>query len=466
MTVRAPLRRVVHLPPEPSSPGRARSVVRALLGEAGRESWREAAALAVSELVTNAVLHAHSDIELVAQVADDHLRLEVGDDNPVLPAVRSYDDHATTGRGLELVAAVTSSHGVESRGTGKVVWCCISAPVDEPSDGEPPAEWDDALDVRSPADAASEEDASTVLLQRLPATLWLAAREHHDALLRELSLVRAAGGDPAAVDVAAVDAARATLDTAVDAEVERARREGVASVPLPQDHPGVLPAVPDEVDLHVRVARDQGDGFAQLQDLLDEGERLAAADRLLVRPGQPELVAVRDWACEQVIAQLAGSPAAPWPGADDERFTRAFEHERAQEVEQEVEPGLTTAGWDDTPVTSAADGAIAVDESNRVVAVSRPLAELLGWQAEDLVGRRVVAIVPHRYREAHVAGFSRHLRTGEARALGVPLELPVLRADGRELVCRFLIESSSTPQGRTVYVAQITPVAGASPELP
>jgi hypothetical protein len=52
---------------------------------------------------------------------------------------------------------------------------------------------------------------------------------------------------------------------------------------------------------------------------------------------------------------------------------------------------------------------------------------------------------PARYREAHVAGFSRHLSTGDARALGVDLELPVLRADGTELACRFLIESTRPP---------------------
>ena len=48
---------------------------------------------------------------------------------------------------------------------------------------------------------------------------------------------------------------------------------------------------------------------------------------LLIHPGLPEVVAVRDWACEQVTAQLAGTAPAPWPGADQERFTTAV-HER------------------------------------------------------------------------------------------------------------------------------------------
>ena len=218
-------------------------------------------------------------------------------------------------------------------------------------------------------------------------------------------------------------------------------------MPLPQYHPGALPAVPATMDLRLLVRHADADAFAALQDVLDEAERLAGDDRLLVRPGLPEVVAVRDWACEQVIAQVAGSPGKPWPGADDDRFA------------EDVDGGTRPAGWDDTPVREAGVGVIAVDEANRVLAVSRPLAQVLGWPVADLVGRRVVAIVPARYREAHVAGFSRHLSTGDARALGVDLELPVLRADGTELACRFLIESTPTPGGRVVYLAWITPLA-------
>ena len=121
-------------------------------------------------------------------------------------------------------------------------------------------------------------------------------------------------------------------------------------------------------------------------------------------------------------------------------------------------PPTAPAGWYDAAVRESPVGVIAVDEANRVLAVSSPLAYLLGWTAAELVGRRVVAIIPPRFREAHVAGFSRHLSTGDARALGVHLELPVLRADGTELACRFLIESTHTPAGRVVYVAWISPL--------
>ena len=144
----------------------------------------------------------------------------------------------------------------------------------------------------------------------------------------------------------------------------------------------------------------------------------------------------------------AALPAAAPPAfvRDDERFTGPTGPLR----------GLV---WDDTTVRTSSRGVVAADEANRILAVSAPLAQALGWRVDDLVGRRIVALVPPRFREAHVAGFSRHLSTGDTRVLGVEIDLPVLRADGSEVLCRFLIESDPTATGAGVYLAWITPGA-------
>jgi PAS domain S-box-containing protein len=219
------------------------------------------------------------------------------------------------------------------------------------------------------------------------------------------------------------------------------------SSPLPSDHPAQLEDVPELVDLPVDVlGEDPAADFAVLQDVLDEAERLARSDRLLMRPGLPEIVAVRDWAAESVIAQLAGQRPSPWPGAAAERF--------AQHVAEEDRH----SDWDVSPVRDARHGAVAADDANRILAVSKPLADLLGWDPADLVGRRVVAIVPPQYREAHVAGFTRHLTTGQAHALDVRLELPVLCADGSEVACAFFIQAHRSNSGRSIYVARVTPL--------
>jgi PAS domain S-box-containing protein len=104
--------------------------------------------------------------------------------------------------------------------------------------------------------------------------------------------------------------------------------------------------------------------------------------------------------------------------------------------------------------------AIVVDSHNRILGINPQLADEIGWVPDDLVGRRVVAIIPPSYREAHTAGFTRHLTTGEAHALGVAVELPVLRSDGSERPYTFFIEADRSPSGKAVYIARLTPLAG------
>ncbi|HVE98771.1 MAG TPA: PAS domain S-box protein [Mycobacteriales bacterium] len=443
MSDRAVLTRSCALDPVALSAWQAREFIRSVLVEAGRPEWAEAAEVAVSEIVTNAYLHAHTKLEVAARVEQDHVRVEVTDHNPTLPSRRTYEAEATTGRGMNVVAAVTSEHGVESLGAaGKVVWFCVSdAPAELMAD-DLLAQWDiDSLGD----DPGSPGGEVTVELRGMPWRLWLAAREHHDALLREVALFRAEHpDDPAAqADLALADEARFLISGTLDRVLALAGGPAEPR-PLQPAAEGHSPSL----DLLVDVRPDQVRAFPAMQDALDEAERLAIADRLLAHPGLPEIVAVRDWACEQVIAQLHGAPASPWSGADDDRFTDQVNDRAASHV----------GDWDGSAVRSSLRSAVAADDANRIVAVSAPFCELLGWREDNLVGRRVVTLIPPRFREAHVVGFSRHLSTGEVNVIGQSLELPVLRGDGTEALCSFLIDHERSSGGRSYYVAWITPL--------
>ncbi len=446
----------LRLPPTARSAGLARRFLRGLLEAADRHGWADSAELALSEVVTNGILHAHTDLVVRVRLGDAEVEVAVADTNPSLPQQRrAADVEATTGRGLELVTALTRDCGVRAEPGGKVVWFVVGDdPTGEPDEQDLLAAWD--VDGWG-ADAVPEADEPTaeVVLEGLPPTLWLAVREHHQALLRELVLYLAEHGaaTPSPPDLPAADEARALVWTALTDAVDRAREEGTARSPLPAGHPASLPEVPETVDLVLHVPPRLGAAFGALQDALDLGERLAVADLLLARPGLPEVVAVRDWACEQVVAQLAGVPAAPWAGADQERFVDLV-HDRSA-------PDLPD--WDASLVTGSDRGVVAADDANRILAISGPLARTTGWDPADLVGRRVVALIPPALREAHVAGFTRHLSTGQAHVLGVGLELPVLRRDGSEVLCHFLVERAEVSSGRPVYLAWISPVEPISP---
>jgi anti-sigma regulatory factor (Ser/Thr protein kinase) len=76
----------------------------------------------VSEAVTNAVLHAGTPVRLVVRIGGSRLRIEVTDDNPVLPVARDPDAATPTGRGLLLIDRLSSTWGVDSRRDGKTLW--------------------------------------------------------------------------------------------------------------------------------------------------------------------------------------------------------------------------------------------------------------------------------------------------------------------------------------------------------
>jgi PAS domain S-box-containing protein len=284
--------------------------------------------------------------------------------------------------------------------------------------------------------------------------LWLAGLEHQAAVLRELYLVQASprpageDADMAALDLTAADAALRALSEATDLALEAAATQPSLPrlAPLPAGHPSTLPEVPAALDLQVRPGAHSA-VFGAFQDALDRGQQLSRTGRLLVRPALDELIALRDWASDQVVAQATGVLPTPW-----DEFTSRPSAELAGLA------GYRRPDWDDTPVRTSARAVVAGDDSNRLIAISPAAAELLGGAAEDLVGRRITTIIPPRLREQHVAGFTRHLTTGDSRVLGVPLDLPVLRLDGQEVVRRFLIEQVPAPGGRHVYLAWLDPV--------
>lgn len=85
--------------------------------------------LLLSELATNAVLHAGGSgfTVSVEVLPEGGVRLTITDDSPRPPRVRDYGTGATTGRGVALVAELARRWGVEPRTVGKAVWCEVVA---------------------------------------------------------------------------------------------------------------------------------------------------------------------------------------------------------------------------------------------------------------------------------------------------------------------------------------------------
>ena len=90
------------------------------------------ASLVLSELVTNAVLHANTEIVVRLSPLVNGVRIEVEDGSSRVPLPRRYALDATTGRGLALVDALSQSWGVELTANGKTVWSEVTVDIDDP----------------------------------------------------------------------------------------------------------------------------------------------------------------------------------------------------------------------------------------------------------------------------------------------------------------------------------------------
>lgn len=113
----------VRLPCERQSARLARRFVTETLSTWLGPRQHEVAELLTGELVTNAVLHAHTDVGVTVSLARTVVRIEVedGSDSPPLPV--HADEYAGSGRGLRLVDDLSDGWGVEPvAGGGKTVW--------------------------------------------------------------------------------------------------------------------------------------------------------------------------------------------------------------------------------------------------------------------------------------------------------------------------------------------------------
>ena len=275
---------------------------------------------------------------------------------------------------------------------------------------------DDVVPERSPDLPTSH----VVRLVAFPRRLFAAADDQWEGMLREYTL-RGLGGTAQSYRDDEIAQASDALRLLVDAAGPVGRPLSLAEPTEPTR----------EVEISSPVA------FAVLQAILDDGRRLAESGALLTLPSLPEVVALRDWLCGEVADQTAGAEPKPWrlhASLGDPYDTAAAPWDRS------LEPPAETA-W------------LVGDDHNRIVAASPAALTLLGWEEQDLVGQRLLAVIPHHLREAHLAGFIRSAVSGDAPLLGRPLALPALGRDGREIPVTLTLTRHDQRGDRHVYLA-------------
>jgi PAS domain S-box-containing protein len=198
------------------------------------------------------------------------------------------------------------------------------------------------------------------------------------------------------------------------------------------------PAVTEE-RVVLRIPTSAADSFRRLDEVLESAAALSDEGAWLTVPTQPELRELRRWLCSQVRVQTAGADPEAW------------------QVPEHLAP-LTAPplDWDPSEVTDSARAVVAADDSDRIVAISASALEMLGYDdAASLIGQRLLSIIPWRFHQAHLAGFTMHLTNGRSLLLDRPVTVPVLRQDGVEQLVDVTIRSTRMPHGRHLFTADI-----------
>lgn len=103
----------------PAEIRRARQQAVSHLAERGHGNTDDVA-LVLSELVTNAVVHAGGAVRIAVSVGD-RIRVEVHDEDPRPPRMRAHGAEPG-GLGLRIVERLSERWGSRSTAAGKVVW--------------------------------------------------------------------------------------------------------------------------------------------------------------------------------------------------------------------------------------------------------------------------------------------------------------------------------------------------------
>ncbi|MCW2622851.1 MAG: hypothetical protein JWL64_2453 [Frankiales bacterium] len=295
----------------------ARARVRGVLGDWGASDVQDDVDLVLTELLGNVVLHAPGPARVVVERVHLGVRLEVRDESVTRPVRRLAGTAATTGRGLNLVAAICSDWGVRSREDdrpGKTVWCLVPH--------LPQAEVVPDVDVEALLAAFDRDDAlddAEVQVGEAPVALLVAAKDHLDSVLRELTL--AEGGSSLPVEV-------------VEPMVRAVRRFGPARAQLRAQLAAATARGDSRVQLTFRLPVEQAAFGEQYLRVLARADAFARDRRLLSLESSVEHRVLREWYVHGLVRGLrqvaAGQPQEPGGTFEDRLLEELHVLERSR----------------------------------------------------------------------------------------------------------------------------------------
>jgi anti-sigma regulatory factor (Ser/Thr protein kinase) len=288
------------LPAELSSVVAARRLIDSAVASWGvGENVAQDAALVVSELVTNAVLHTGTVLSVRVRRLDPGVRVEVkdGSTQPPVPVTdRSEDLLANpfmTGRGLALLSATADRWGSDPLPDGKAVWAEVGTGRRRSPAAASSMRSSAAPEFVSAAGAAAAA-GRIVHMIAVPVRLLIESVRQFADLQREMQVVGLDHSGPKEL------IALAETNREISAHIGGLRQAGaeVAEAALARGEP--------IIDFDVEVADEAVEAFDQLGSLMRQINGALGRRHLLSMPPSEEVIAYRTWYRDEISSQLQG----------------------------------------------------------------------------------------------------------------------------------------------------------------
>jgi anti-sigma regulatory factor (Ser/Thr protein kinase) len=276
------------------------------------------AALTVSELVSNSVLHAGTPFSVTVRRLGRGVRIEVRDDNNHLPPAVGVSkpeellaNRSMTGRGLAMVAASSDRWGADPHSDGgKVVWAEVGTgqrilatapPPDFPPMPAPPELLPQEVAAGLTTASAVTGGGCRVHLIGVPVRILVESNRQIADLHRELQVIALDHGGPEEL----AQVVRRTQELATDIDHWTDYDRSVAEAALAR---GL-----ERIDFDVAVSPEVESAIDRLAAWFRKVTSSLVRRHLLTLPPSPEVAAYRIWYREEIISQLSGEPPRPCP---------------------------------------------------------------------------------------------------------------------------------------------------------
>jgi PAS domain S-box-containing protein len=118
-------------------------------------------------------------------------------------------------------------------------------------------------------------------------------------------------------------------------------------------------------------------------------------------------------------------------------------------------PAAVPDAWLVQLAQQAADAIVIADPDGRIRFWNTAATRVLGWSADDAVGRSLDIIIPERQRSAHWDGYSRVMASGETRYGDQLLRVPALHPDGQRRSIAFTVTLLKDAAGAVTAIVAI-----------